>query len=108
MTDTPQPPTEEMLERWFDRFASDRPDLPPVQGHWVDSLAAVLQPDGLAICFAVRGAQPVTLFLNALVVSALLQNIRAAGPIGGWMDEDDNLIVTDPSGRHPWRSDRAN
>jgi hypothetical protein len=33
MTDTPQPPTEEMLERWFDRFGSDRPDLPPVQAH---------------------------------------------------------------------------
>jgi hypothetical protein len=73
----------------------------------VDSLATVVQPYGMAICFAVRGAQQVTLFLNALVVSALLQNIRAAGPIGGWMDKDDNLIVTGPSGRHPWRPDRA-
>ncbi len=107
MDDT-KPPSTEMLERWFDRFGSDKPDLPPDQGYWVDSIATVLQPDGLAICFAVRGAQPVTLFLNALVASALLQNIRAAGPLGGWMDAEDNLIVTDPEGRHQWRSARLN
>lgn len=104
----PKPPTTETLERWFDRFSVDKPDLPPIQGHWVDSLATVLQPDGMAICFAVRGAQPVTLFLNALVASALLQNIRAAGPLGGWMDKEDNLIVSDPSGRSRWRSNHAN
>jgi len=108
MDEIAKPPTTEAVERWFDRFGKDRPDVPPTQGHWVDSFGVIMHSDGLAISFAVRGSQPVTLFLNALVASALVQNISTVGPLGGWMDEEGALIVTDPEGRHRWRTGPAN
>jgi hypothetical protein len=92
----------EHIEKWFDRLGKDRP-VGTADGHWVDSIQPIATPDGVILRIAVRGAETVSLFLNAVVATATIQAIEQSGRMMGWRNDAGDIMTSTPSGPVRWR-----
>ena len=93
--------TEEQAIAWFDAFATARPrdtsEAGPV-AHPVRSFRMMPATNGLAIRVMMESGGQADLFLNAIVVKALLDAITTAAAQGGWMNEAGDIVIRTPSG----------
>lgn len=97
--------TTQQAEAWFDELGSTRPAPLPQdsKAYPVTGIFVTTQDNGVILRVVLPGGNTVNLFANAVAAVGLRQAIRAAGKDGGWLDDDDAIIVQESQGNGRWR-----
>jgi hypothetical protein len=97
--------TIEQADKWLTEVTLRRPKSFGESEHPLSAVASfVVAPlaDGLMLRVVMASGGTADLFLNAVIATGLRASIRACGSAGHWLDGEDAIIVSTPSGPARW------